>query len=149
GRLRDQYVHCGAGQTLRTSGRSVQMQNLKRIGLPVNMDLLFDANTSWSNNAMAENMRQVFTSSHPQGELIVGDFSSVESRGLAWLSKEAWKTASYREGKDLYKVLASKIFNTPYERISKTQRQVGKVGELSCGYGAGPGAVKEFAQNMD
>ena len=32
--------------------------------------------------------------------------------------------------------------------IDKPQRQLGKVGELSCGYGAGPGAVKDFAEKM-
>jgi hypothetical protein len=30
-RLKDQYVHCGAPQSLRTTGRSAQMQNLKRL----------------------------------------------------------------------------------------------------------------------
>src|SRR5690606_27019605 len=28
--LRDQYLHVGAGQTYRTTGRGVQMQNLKK-----------------------------------------------------------------------------------------------------------------------
>lgn len=148
GRLRDQYLHCGAGQTLRTTGRSVQMQNLKRIGTPADMATLMDDDTEWTNTDMAVNLRQVFTASHPQGALIVGDFSSVESRGLAWLAGEEWKLDAYRKGQDLYKVLASKIYGTRYDDVTKPQRQTGKVGELSCGYGAGPGAVQEFAKNM-
>ena len=32
--------------------------------------------------------------------------------------------------------------------MTKEQRQTGKVGELSCGYGAGGGAVKDFAAKM-
>ncbi len=148
-RLRDQYLHCGAGATFRTSGRGVQMQNLKRLhDGGNNVDELFLPNVHWSNQKLAENLRQVFTASHPNGKLIVGDFSSVESRGLAWLSGENWKLDAYRNGLDLYKVQAGLIFNAPYENITKPQRQIGKVGELSCGYGAGSEAVRTFAEKM-
>lgn len=148
GKLKDQYIHCGAGQTLRTSGRSVQMQNLKRLSTPLNMEDLHDMDTHWSNDQLAENLRQVFRAEHDKGALIVGDFSSVESRGLAWLAGEGWKLAAYRQGLDLYKVLAEKIFNIHYDDVLKPQRQTGKVGELSCGYGAGSGAVLSFAAGM-
>ena len=149
GRLRNQYLHAGAGQTLRTSGRSVQMQNLKRLSIPADMEELLDGSVEWDNSQLAENLRQVFTSSHRNGRLIVGDFSSVESRGLAYQAGEEWKLAAYRDGKDLYKVLASQILGgLAYESVTKDQRQLGKVGELSCGYGAGPDAVREFAKNM-
>lgn len=147
-RLRDQYLHAGAGQSLRTSGRSVQMQNLKRLSEPANMSELNDPGSDWDNTKLAENLRQVFTASHPQGRLVVGDFSSVESRGLAYLAGEEWKLDSYRQGKDLYKVLASKIYSVPYDQVTKVQRQTGKVGELSCGYQAGPTAVVSFAEGM-
>lgn len=148
GKLRDQYLHIGAGQSWRTTGRSVQMQNLKRLKEPANMDELQELDIQWSNEKLAENLRQVFTSSHPDGFLIVGDFSSVESRGLAWLAGAEWKLRAYRAGKDMYKVLAAEIYATPYDDITKVQRTTGKVGELSCGYGAGGGAVESFAQGM-
>lgn len=149
GRLRDQYMHAGAGQTMRTTGRSVQMQNLKRFtGDPADMSALFDDEIDWDNETMAVNLRQVFTSSQPDGALIVGDFSSVESRGLAWMSDEEWKLKAYRHKRDVYKDLASKIYGSPYEDITKSERQTGKVGELSCGYGAGAGAVQSFASGM-
>ena len=149
-RLRDQYSHCGAGQTLRTSGRSVQMQNLKRLdGEPDDVDLLFaDVGEEWDNDRLSSNIRQVFCSEHPDGELVVGDFASVESRGLAWLAGEEWKLEAYRQNKDLYKVLASKMMGVNYDLVDKTMRQFGKVGELSCGYQAGAGAVKDFAAKM-
>lgn len=151
GRLRDQYVHAGAGQTLRTSGRSVQMQNLKQIGEePQDVTELADPSIHWNNDLLAKNLRQVFTSSHPDGRLIVGDFKSVESRGLAWLAQEDYKLDAYRQGKDLYKVLAAspEMFDVPYDQVTKEQRKAGKVGELSCGYGAGPSAVQAFADKM-
>lgn len=145
GRLRNQYLHSGAGQTLRTSGRTAQMQNLKRLGPePDDVSDISD----WDNSKLARNLRQVFTATDPNGALIVGDFSSVESRGLAYLADEDWKTKAFFAGKDLYKVLAGKIYTVDYDDVTKPQRQTGKVGELSCGYGAGPGAVVSFAEGM-
>jgi DNA polymerase len=149
GRLHDQYLHFGAGATGRTTGRGVQMQNLKRLnGVGDPVELLFDPATQWDNSKMASNLRQVFTASHPDGFLIVGDFSSVESRGLAWQAGEQWKLDAYREGLDLYKVLAGKIFQKHHAQVTKPERQVGKVGELACGYQAGAGAVRDFAAKM-
>jgi DNA polymerase len=149
GRLRNQYMHLGASATFRTSGRGVQMQNLKRLhgeGDDVN-ELLMQGET-WSNDQLASNLRQCFRSSDPLGSLIVGDFSSVESRGLAWQAGEQWKTDAYFNGDDLYKVQAASMFGIPIAAIGKSERQIGKVAELSCGYGAGPGAVKDFAEKM-
>jgi len=138
-RLKDQYVHCGAGQTLRTSGRSVQMQNLKQLSVVEDVEELDDQDVFWDNTKLAENLRQVFTSSDPNGRLIVGDFKSVESRGLAYMADEAWKVNAYRKGEDIYQLLADRFGNS---------RKFGKVGELSCGYGAGGPAVQAFASKM-
>ena len=150
GRLRNQYMHVGAGATFRTTGRGVQMQNLKRLhgeGDDVR-EILFKLQ-HWDNDTLAANMRQVFRAEDPQyGQLIVGDFSSVESRGLAWQAGEQWKLYAYFQGQDLYKVQASQMFGVPVDQITKDQRQIGKVGELACGYGAGPDAVRSFAEKM-
>ena len=149
GRLRDQYLHVGAGATRRTSGRGVQLQNLKRLnGQGDDVELLFDPAVTWPNDRLAANLRQVFRATDDNGQLIVGDFSSVESRGLAWQSGEQWKLDAYAHGQDLYKVQAGLIFNKPVDQVSKSERQIGKVGELACGYGAGPDAVRDFAAKM-
>jgi DNA polymerase len=149
GRLHDQYLHIGAGATFRTTGRGVQMQNLKRLsGEPDDMLELFDESVEWDNGKLASNLRQVFTATDPDGFLIVGDFSSVESRGLAWQAGEDWKLDAYFAGKDLYKVQAGKIFGKHEAHVTKPERQVGKVGELACGYGAGGPAVQDFAKKM-
>ena len=150
-RLRDSYLHLGASQTHRTTGRGVQMQNLHRLTEDLVKDFaeLDDPTVRWTNEEIAANLRQLFTSSHPEGFLLVGDFSSVESRGLAYLAGEEWKLQAYREGKDLYKVMATKMNpGLAYEAVTKPQRQNGKVGELSCGYNAGGQAVRDFAEKM-
>lgn len=146
GRLRHQYVHGGAGQTMRTAARGVQLQNLKRFGGQAPADV--EAVESWDNAELARNLRQVFQAEGPDDLLLVGDFASVESRGLGYIAGADWKTDAFRQGKDMYKVLASSMFGVPYEKVTKDQRQTGKVGELACGYGAGPQAVKDFAEKM-
>ncbi len=152
GRLRHQYMHVGAGQSYRTSSVGVQMQNLKRLdGNHLgDMDSMEENPGDWSNDKLAENLRQVFTATDPDGELVVGDFSSVESRGLAYVAGEDWKLDAYRKGQDLYRVLGAKIGGLTYDEVPKSHplRQTGKVGELACGYGAGAGAVASFAQGM-
>lgn len=149
GRVYDQYVHAGAAQSLRTSGRSVQMQNLPRLVNQRDMADLFETQVHWDNEDLAGNLRQVFTSEHPDGELIVADFASIESRALGYQAGEKWKVDAYARGEDIYKAQAMKIFRlNDISQVSKEQRTTGKVGELSCGYGAGPVAVKDFAAKM-
>lgn len=149
GRLRNQYLHVGAGATFRTTGRGVQMQNLKRLhGVGDDVDVVINRQVRWDNDTLAANLRQVFCAADPNGQLIVGDFSSVESRGLAWQAGEEWKISSYFYGFDLYKVQAGEMFRIPADQVTKEQRQIGKVGELACGYGAGPDAVRAFADKM-
>jgi DNA polymerase len=149
GRLHDQYLHIGAGATYRTTGRGVQMQNLPRLSGGVGDVLeLLEGTADWDNGQMAANLRQVFTASDPDGQLIVGDFSSVESRGLAWQAGENWKLEAYAKGIPVYEMQAGIIFGKSYQDVTKAERQVGKVGELSCGYGAGGEAVQAFAKNM-
>lgn len=148
GQLRDQYVHVGAGQTFRTSGRGVQMQNLKKLdGNIRDMSTVYDYKTPWSNVDMAGQLRQVFTASHPDGKLFVGDFSAVESRGLAYLAGEEWKLDAYRQGLDVYKVLVTRFKgyeNLTVDDVTPEMRPRGKYSELSCGYQASAVAVQEF-----
>ena len=145
GRLRDQYFHLGAGQTFRTTGKSVQMQNLARLDKKLrDLSTLSDYSVEWSNTDMAGQLRQVFLASEEKGELFVGDFSAVESRGLAYLAGEEWKLDVYREGRDLYKELVVKYDGIPYEDVTDELRPKGKYSELSAGYQASGRAVQEF-----
>ena len=147
-RLRNQYMHIGAGQTFRASGRGAQLQNLKKLG-PIPGDVEDqDLLEAWENDELARNIRQVFCASHPDGQIIVGDLKSVESRGLAYIAGADWKLDAYHQGKDMYMVQASSMLGIPYDHITKEQRTTGKVGELSCGYGAGDGAIARFAEKM-
>ena len=141
GRLRHSYVHAGAGASGRTTGRGVQMQNLKRLSDPSPMEGLKNQTEIWSNDVLASNIRQVFTATHPKGALIVGDFKSVEWVGLAFLAGDVAKVALFDNGLDPYKAAAANAYHVPLDQVTPFQRSLGKVAELSCGYGAGPVAV--------
>lgn len=148
-RLYDSYLHIGAQATYRTTGRGVQMQNLPRLyGGGDDVSELWDPKVHWTNDRMAHNLRQVFRASHPEGRLIVGDFNAIESRGLAWQAGCEWKLEAFRQGLDPYKMQAQRSTGVPYDEVNDDQRKYGKVGDLACGYGAGPGAVRAFAENM-
>ncbi|WZB39164.1 DNA polymerase i [Microbacterium phage JordanFarm] len=147
GILRDQYMHAGAGQTFRTTGRGVQMQNIKKLdGNIRDVETLYDFNEHWSNGDMAGQLRQVFESRHPEGEVIVGDFAGVESRGLAYEAGEEWKLQVFRDGRDVYKELFVRFTNgkVKYDEVTAEQRPRGKYSELSCGYQASGNAVQDF-----
>jgi hypothetical protein len=90
GRLRDQYMHAGAGQSMRTSGRGVQMQNLKRLTNKLNMD---DRYVHWRRRAT---MRWHPTSvSCSRQSILRGSSSSATSLPL---SHAVWPTLLTRSG---------------------------------------------------
>lgn len=83
-------------------------------------------------------------------ELVFPDFSGVEARWNAWLFGEEWKLEAYKaydqgKGPDLYIVAYARAFGVDVAGVSKAQRQVGKILELSMGYEGGVGAFVKMA----
>ncbi len=66
--------------------------------------------------------------------LVVGDWSAIEARGLAWLAGEEWLLDLFRAGGDPYLHMASKIFGEPVTDKEGSRRAVGKTTVLACGY---------------
>lgn len=74
----------------------------------------------------------------PEGYVIIDcDSSQIEARVLAWLSGQEDLVEQFAQGKDVYKFMASKIYNKPVEEITKEERFMGKTVVLGCGYGLG------------
>jgi len=77
----------------------------------------------------------------PEGYKFVDcDLSQIEARMLAWLAEADELVAAFDRGDDVYKIMASAIYDKPEEDISKEERFVGKTTILGAGYGMG--AVK-------
>lgn len=64
--------------------------------------------------------------------LVVADSAQIEARMNAWLSDELALLEGFRQydagtGPDVYKIMASEIFRVPVDKVTATQRFVGKV----------------------
>tara|TARA_R110000751_G_scaffold7514_2_gene30610 strand:- start:713 stop:2029 length:1317 start_codon:yes stop_codon:yes gene_type:complete len=81
----------------------------------------------------------------PNGHTLVeADSAQIEARVLAWFGGQNDLLNAFIRGEDVYKRMASTIYDIPVEIITANQRFIGKQTLLGCGYGMGP--VKFRAQ---
>jgi DNA polymerase len=74
----------------------------------------------------------------PEGyKIIDSDSSQIEARTLAWLAEQNDLVDAFERGEDVYKIMATSIYNKAQEEISKDERFVGKTTILGAGYGMG------------
>ena len=74
----------------------------------------------------------------PEGcTLIDADSAQIEARVLAWLAGQDDLTQAFKNGEDVYKKMASRIYGVKEEDVTKDQRFVGKTTILGAGYGMG------------
>ena len=74
----------------------------------------------------------------PNGyRLIDADSSQIEARTLAWLAGQNDLVEAFEKGEDVYKIMASAIYNKKAEDVTKDERFVGKTTILGAGYGMG------------
>jgi len=79
----------------------------------------------------------------PQGQVIVGaDLSNIELRVGMWVAGEMSALKLLGEGGDLYKDFASKVFDVPYDEVTKDQRFIGKTSQLSLIFGVGAAKLR-------
>lgn len=163
GRLRKNLMYHGAS-TGRWTGEGVQLQNLMRPWMkhrdielviellkardPALLQLVFGGTAL---DAIANTMRSMVVAA-PGHELVMADFANIEGRVLAWLAGEAWKLDAFRAydaglGPDLYVVAVVKMMGLTYAEVDDFLRQIGKVTELSMGFGGGHGAFVNMAGN--
>lgn len=155
-RARGTLVYAGANRTGRWSGKGIQLQNLPR-------GTLTREEVTEAFVLLSKGNYEVFKKRFPdvlgaisscirgfiipsKGKRILsGDFSAIEARVLFWLADHESGLDIYRNGKDLYKVMAAFVFNVPYDKVTKSQRQLGKAIILACGYAMGHKKFKDTA----
>ena len=69
--------------------------------------------------------------------LIDADSSQIEARTVAWLSGQNDLVEAFERKEDVYKIMASSIYNKAIEDITQEERFVGKTTILGAGYGMG------------
>ena len=75
----------------------------------------------------------------PKGYTIIdADSSQIEARVLAWLAGQTDLLVDFKEGRDVYSIMASAIYSKALKEIKKEERFVGKTTILGAGYGMGP-----------
>jgi len=74
----------------------------------------------------------------PEGFVIIDcDSAQIEARTLAWLAGQDDLVEAFENGEDVYKIMASAIYNKRAEEVTKEERFVGKTTILGAGYGMG------------
>jgi DNA polymerase len=161
GRIRGALRYHGAS-TGRWAGNGVQPQNLKR---PLTQDIDAAVTAIASGDlahvkklyqqplAVIGDISRSLITAAPGNILIGADFSSIESRVLAWIAGEEWKLDSYRRfdatqdpRDEPYCITACKIFRVPDGSFdnSSPERKVGKTCDLAFGYQGGLNAWRKF-----
>lgn len=78
-------------------------------------------------------------------QIVDSDSSQIEARTLAWLAGQDDLVDAFEKGEDVYKIMASAIYNKPVNDITKDERFVGKTTILGAGYGMG---AKKFQAQL-
>ena len=82
----------------------------------------------------------------PDGYVLIdADSSQIEARTLAWLAGQNDLVQAFENGEDVYRIMASRIYSTPVDKVTKEERFLGKTVVLGCGYGLGH---KKFMLHM-
>ncbi|AUS04883.1 DNA polymerase I [Pseudotamlana carrageenivorans] len=98
-----------------------------------------------SNNPNLQNIpirtergRQVRKAFIPRNEdyiLLAADYSQIELRIIAALSKEETMISAFKNGEDIHASTASKVFNVPLEEVTREQRSHAKTVNFGIIYG--------------
>jgi DNA polymerase bacteriophage-type len=163
-RIRGSFRYHGAG-TGRWAGEGFQPQNLKRAvadeaaiaavatGDYAHVRSLYPQQPL----AVVGDCTRAMITAAPGHVLIGADFSSIESRVLAWLAGEEWKSDSYRRFDathdpcdEPYCITACKIFRKPEGSFTKDspERSVGKTCDLAFGYMGSLAAWRKFSDQF-
>ena len=150
GRMRGLLVYHGAA-TGRWSGRLVQPQNFPRPQKKQDeLDEIIaklkadgDVSEHGAGTVLASDLLRSMLVAKDGHRLMFADYSAIEARVLAWVAGQHDLVETFRNGGDVYKEMASAIYNVDVENVTDAQRQVGKMAILGCGYGMGG---KRFAE---
>ena len=74
------------------------------------------------------------------------DYSQIELRVAAFVSRSDPMMSAYQNGEDLHSIMASRISGKPIEAVTKQERQAGKAANFGLLYGMGAYGFREYAE---
>ncbi len=117
----DGRIHCHFQQTVTATGRiSCTEPNLQNI--PVRRE-------------PGRQLRRAFTADDAGHVLIGADYSQIELRVLAHMSKDPTLIECFNEGLDIHRETASKVFGVPQDEVTPLMRSAAKAVNFGVIYG--------------
>ena len=125
----DGRIHTSFNQTITATGRiSSTEPNLQNI--PMRMDL-------------GRQIRKVFVPKEGY-EFMDADYSQIELRVLAHMSRDEKLIDAYRKEEDIHRITASQVFHVPFEEVTDLQRRNAKAVNFGIIYG-----ISSFGLSQD
>lgn len=123
-------VHSTFHQTITATGRiSSSEPNLQNI--PIKLEL-------------GREIRKAFVPSSSDYIFIDADYSQIELRVLAHISKDETLTQAFIEQQDIHRLTASQVFKTPFHEVTPLQRNNAKAVNFGIVYG-----ISAFSLSQD
>lgn len=124
---RTERVHASFNQTGTVTGRlSSSDPNLQNI--PIKTEL-------------GKQIRAAFIADSHENCILSADYSQIELRLLAHLSKDEALLTAFRNDKDIHAFVASQVYNVPMEQVTSEMRSKAKGVNFGIIYGQGPFAL--------
>jgi DNA polymerase I len=80
-------------------------------------------------------IRKAFIAKDAQHLLVSADYSQIELRIIAALSNDENMIQAFKNGEDIHRSTASKVFNTPFDEVTRDQRSAAKAVNFGIIYG--------------
>ena len=146
-RMHGLLMYCGA-RTGRWSGKGPQVQNFPRgsdVSGPERHIQTLASGETVSLEVVSALLRSMLIPS-PGCRFLIGDFSQVEARIVAWLAGEEYMLQQFREKRPIYAEMAEMIFGHPVSKKDNVEEYtIGKSAVLGCGFQLG---AEKFASQF-
>ena len=118
---RDGRIHTSYNQAVASTGRlSSNNPNLQNI--PIRTE-------------RGREIRKAFVPRNENYVLLAADYSQIELRIIAHLSQDEAMMEAFKNGHDIHTATASKVYNTPFEQVTREQRRNAKSVNFGIVYG--------------
>lgn len=116
-------IHSSFNQALAATGRlSSNNPNLQNI--PIRTE-------------QGRKVREAFIPRDDKHILLAADYSQIELRIIAEISKDKNMITAFQAGQDIHRATAAGVFDVPYDKVTREQRYRAKTVNFSIVYGAG------------